>query len=243
MLKTFLMLCILPICIAYSCAIQADWRDKLKEAAQIVEEQKSDKPNQKEVAQGLKQALENGSDKAVTTLGKTDGFYKDPSVKILMPPELLKVDQTLRKIGQNKLADEFIQTMNRAAELAVKTTLNIFVDAIKKMTIIDALTILAGSDDAATRYFERTEGSRLHGTIKPIVTDATKTVGVTKVYKKIRNRLRFVAPSLTNNLPELDEYITQKTMDGLFLKIAEEEGRIRKDPVARTTDLLRRVFG
>lgn len=196
-----------------------------------------------DIAAGLREALRVGSKKSIDGLGIVNGFYKDGAVKIPMPKKLESVEKALRTIGQQDLADKFVLTMNRAAEKSVKSTFNIFVDAITKMTLKDAVNIYKGRDDEATRYFRRTKGSEIQKTIYPIVKKATQETGVTSNYKKITKKIRLVLPSVANNMPNIDSYVTEKTMDGIFYKIAKEEALIRKNPAARTTDILKKVFG
>jgi Protein of unknown function (DUF4197) len=196
-----------------------------------------------EIARGLKDALAKGTERAIAELGKPDGFLRNLAVKIPMPPALEKIDKGLRRLGQEKVADEFIATMNHAAETAVADVGPIFGDALRQMTLDDAKQILHGPDDAATQYFRRTGGARIREKMRPIVQAATEKVGVTAAYKKLlRNNFVML---LTRDRPDLqlDDYITGKAADGLFLVIADEEKEIRRNPVARTTDLLKRVFG
>jgi len=195
------------------------------------------------IVAGLKQALNQGIDTSTKTLGKENGFLGDTTVKILMPKSLSKVESGLRKIGQDKVADNFISTMNRAAEQAVPKTTDILIAAVKDMTLTDAVNILKGEPDAATQYFKRTTTPHLRTAIKPLVQTATSSVGVTDSYKKMISKAGFLAKYVDKDSLDIDQYITDKAIDGLFLKIAVEEKRIREDPVARTTDILKNVFG
>lgn len=224
--------------------VNAGWRDFVDQVKEKIKSSNTDKGglSSGEVADGLKEALRVGTKKSIDILGKQDGFYRDGKVRIPMPDKLKKVEKLLRKTGQDKLADKFIKTMNRAAEQSVKSTFNIFVDAIKKMTLQDAVDIYKGRDDEATRYFRRTKGSEIQKTIQPIVKQATAQTGVTSNYKKISKQAGILHPSLKKSMPDIDEYVTEKTMDGIFYKIAKEEALIRKDPAARTTEILRKVF-
>lgn len=204
-----------------------------------------------QMVDGLKEALVKGVEKAVTSLGKQDGFLKDAGVKIPMPESLQKVEKSLRALKQDKIADEFVTTMNRAAEQAVPEAAAVIGDSIKQMSIADAKAILTGTNNAATEYFRRTSEAALQTRLLPIVKSATTKAGVTAAYK----RMTEVASSGLGNLgglgsrllgqevPDLDTYVTHKALDGLFVKIAEQEQRIRENPVARTTDLLQKVFG
>ena len=221
---------------------QAGWQDFVDEIKSKTKSIGKSELSSKEIAEGLKEALKVGSKKSIDILGKQDGFYKDKSVKIPMPDSLKKVDKILRDIGQKDLANKFVKTMNRAAEKSVQSTATIFVSAIKQMTLKDAVKIYKGKEDEATRYFRKTKSSEIHETIKPIVSKATKETGVTSYYKDISKKIRNLHPSLAKEMPDIDNYVTEKTMDGIFYKLAKEEALIRKDPVARTTDILKKVF-
>ncbi len=233
---------LLPLLSACAGSSQADWRDVLKDVESAVNKQRGGDDNNTKAA-GIREALRIGARKSIDKLGKKGGFLNDAGVKIPMPEKLHKVDKLLRKVGQKKLADKFVVTMNHAAEDAVKTTFPIFVDAIKQMTLEDAARIVTGRDDEATRYFRNKKGGQLHSTILPVVKKATESTGVTSNYKKIKKKTRRLSSSLADNMPDIDNYVTEKALDGLFKKIAEQELLIRKDPAARTTELLQQVFG
>jgi len=240
----FVLLAIMLLGGSILSSASAGWRDLYDDVKEKVKSSTTSKGglSSGDIAEGLKEALKVGSKKSIDILGKKDGFYKDKHVKIPMPDKLQKVDKLLRKVGQDKLADRFVETMNRAAEQSVKSTFNIFVSAIKQMTLKDAIDIYKGSDDEATRYFRRTKGDEIHKTIHPIVKKATQQTGVTSNYKKIASQVRKLHPSLAKSMPDIDEYVTGKTMDGIFYKLAREEALIRKDPAARTTEILKKVF-
>ncbi len=203
--------------------------------------------SQEEITGGLKEALSKGVERAVTMLGREDGFLKDVGVKIPMPESLQKVERTLRTLRQDKLADEFVTTMNRAAEQAVPEAAAVLGDSVKQMSIADAKTILTGTNNAATQYFRRTSETNLFARFHPIVQKATEEVGATRIYKQMMDQVSFGGglglSLLGKDTIDLDGYVTRKALDGLFVKIAEEETRIRENPVARTTDLLQKVFG
>ncbi len=196
-----------------------------------------------EIIDGLKQALTLGSQNAIKKLGRIDGFYRNPKVRIPMPESLEKVEDALRAVKQDKYADEFILTLNRAAEQAVPGTTAIFVDAIKSMSIEEAGNILRGPDDAATRYFRKKSGERLAEKILPIVQKSTSKVGVTARYKSMVDKLGIASGFIDPESLDIDQYVTNKSIDGLFRILANEEKQIRKDPAARTTELLKKVFG
>lgn len=207
--------------------------------------------SQEDITGGLKEALSKGVARAVTTLGREDGFLNDASVKIPMPENLRKVERTLRTLRQDKLADEFVTTMNRAAEKAVPEAAAVLGDSLKQMTIADAKSILTGTNNAATQYFRLTSETNLYTRFLPIVQKATKETGVTSAYKTMTAKASGGLGGLGGlggNLlgiqaPDLDDYVTRKTLDGLFVKIADQEKLIRENPIARTTDLLQKVFG
>ena len=192
---------------------------------------------------GLKQALEKGTQFAVDSLGKNGGFLDNSAVKIPMPDSLSWVEKSLRTLHQDELADEFIDTMNHAAEQAVPEAAAIFGSAIQNMSVEDAQGILAGPDDAATQYFRTNTEAALTEKMRPIVEVATARAGVTSAYKNMTARAGGMTSLLSGDATDLDSYVTGKTLDGLFLMIAEEEKKIRENPLARSTDLLKKVFG
>jgi hypothetical protein len=200
-----------------------------------------------EVARGLKQALTQGIERAVAMLGATDGFLQDASVKIPIPENLQKVERTLRTLRQQALADQFVTTLNRAAEQAVPQAVAVLSDAVTQMTLADAKEILTSTNQAATAYFRRTSETNLFQRFLPIVEGATERTGVTRAYKQMTDKASIggfsAASFLGADAADLDGYVTRKALDGLFLKIGQEEQRIRENPVARTTELLQKVFG
>lgn len=197
-----------------------------------------------EISGGLKEALTKGVRFAVNSLGRQDGFLKNARVKIPLPKNLQRVERGLRIAGQGRTVDEFVTSMNRAAEKAVPVAIDVFVDSIKQMTFDDARQILfSGRDDAATQFFKRTSEEALRGKFRPIVEDLTESVGVTQKYKTMIGKYGFAAQLLGKDATDIDGYVTQKALDGLFLLVADEERKIRKDPIGRTTSLLRKVFG
>ena len=208
--------------------------------------------SQDQMVQGLKEALGKGVQTAVANLGRNDGFLTNLNVKIPMPGKLKSVEQALRAVKQEKLANDFVNTMNHAAEQAVPEAANVFSDSIKQMTITDAKNILTGTNNAATEYFRRTTQTNLYAKFLPIVKAATDKVGVTAAYKNMMGKAA-ISSQFSGLLgstglvkPEdLDSaaYVTHKAMDGLFTMVAAEEKRIRENPVARTTEVLKRVFG
>jgi hypothetical protein len=196
-----------------------------------------------EIAGGLKEALAKGTEAAIATLSKPDGFLKNLDVKIPVPDSLSEVERGLRMVGQEKYADEFVATMNHAAESAVTECGSIFSDAIRQMTVADAKQILGGPDDAATQYFRKVGEARIKEKMLPLVKSATAKTGVTAAYKNFMGKVGPGLSFLHKQDVDIDDYVTQKASDGLFKMIAAQEKEIRKNPVARTTDLLKKVFG
>lgn len=194
-----------------------------------------------EVGRGLKEALNKGIKKGVATVSEPDGYFKDPIIKILMPKEAKSVASKLRGIGQGKLVDEAIESMNRAAEDAAKGALNIFVDAIKAMTIKDAMNILKGEDDAATQYLSKSTRTQLTVKFLPVIKVSLDKVGATKNWKSLMSAYNKI-PFVKKVNPNLEEYVTDKAIAGLFVQVAKEEKEIRDNPGARTTELLKKVF-
>jgi hypothetical protein len=205
-----------------------------------------------QVVGGLKQALGKGVSNAVASLGRSDGFLTNLEVKIPLPEKLQSVEKALRMAGQSQMADNFIASMNHAAEQAVPVAAGVFGDAIQQMSIADAKGILSGPDDAATQYFQKTTQTNLFAKFYPIVQKATDSVGVTAEYKAMMGKFASVntfsgflgkSNPVNLNTADIDTYVTDKAMDGLFKMVAQEEKNIRANPVARTTDLLKTVFG
>lgn len=194
-----------------------------------------------QIANGLKEALQNGVTNQVTTLGGVDGFYKNELVKILVPQELQKVDRALRDIGLSNLADKGLKVLNRAAEDAVGEAIPIFKNAILDMTITDAKNILMGNQDAATRYLENSSSNALRGKFTPIIQNSFQKVGADKVWADVINTYNQI-PFIQKVNPNLTEYTTNEAMKGVFKMVAVEEVKIRTNIKSRTSDLLRRVF-
>jgi hypothetical protein len=195
------------------------------------------------IAAGLKEALSVGAERAIDYLGRPGGFLNDPKVRIPLPDSLKPVADGLRAAGQGALVDEVEQTMNRAAEAAIPQTLEIVKRTVSNMTLDDARRILDGGDDAATRYLRQKAGPALAEAIRPIVSRTTDQVGATAAYKRLTGSAGGMVSSLFGSSLDLDDYVTEKTLDGLFTMLAEEEKKIRTDPVARSTELLKKVFG
>ena len=193
-----------------------------------------------EIVHGLKEALRVSIDSTTLHLGLLDGFYGDDMIRIMMPTEAQKVEKTLRSAGFGKTVDKAILSMNRAAEDATKYAGDIFLNSIRQMTIQDALGILRGGDIAATTYLKRTTTAQLTAAFKPIVSKSLTYVDATKYWKDVFTAYNRFSSNPVNT--DLTDYVTQKALDGLFYHIGLEEQKIRKDPVARVTDILKKVF-
>ena len=201
-----------------------------------------DKISNQDATSGLRAALEKGSQVAVASLGKPDGFFGNGAVKIPLPDSLKRYEKLMRRVGMGKYADELILTMNRAAEAAVPEAKVLLVDAVKKMTVQDAKGILTGGNTAGTEYFKRTTSEPLRGKFLPIVAQATKKVKLADKYNEYAAKgaqFGLVKKQDAN----LDSYVTQKALDGLFFMVAEEEKKIRENPVKAGIDILKKVFG
>lgn len=194
-----------------------------------------------DIAAGLREALDNGITKQVSKLTATDGFYRNAAVKILLPAELQKVDKTLRDVGLGSLADEGLKVLNRAAEDAVKEATPIFVTAVKNITFADARTILLGNDTSATTYLQNSTSTALYSKFNPVVTNSLQKVGADKVWTNIINKYNAIPLTKKVN-PDLNDYVTQEALKGVFKMVAVEEKDIRNNLAARTSALLKRVF-
>ena len=194
-----------------------------------------------DISNGLKEALNNGISKQVSKLTAIDGFFGNESVKILMPDELQKVDETLRKLGMNKLADDGIKMLNRAAEDAVKEATPVFVNAVKNMSLNDARGILMGNENAATTYLETETNADLYTKFNPVVQNSLTKVGADKIWKSIISKYNKL-PLVEKVNPDLTDYVTNKALSGVFKMITIEEKNIRTDLNSRTSGLLKKVF-
>lgn len=202
-----------------------------------------------DAAGGVREALAQGVERAVRQLGKEDGFFRDQAVKILVPPKLRRLADVARQLGAGKKVDAFELSMNRAAEKAVPVAANILADSVRQMSLQDAIGLVRGGDTSATDFFRRTSEQKLYDAFRPIVEKQTASVGVTQKYKDMSKKAggNALAGALLGDQnggnTDLDDYVTRRTIDGLFHVIADQEKQIRQNPMARTTDLLRRVFG
>lgn len=197
-----------------------------------------------DINDGLKAALFQGVENAVNLLGRENGFLDNVRVKIPLPGALQKTEKTLRFLGQGEKVDEFIKSMNHAAEEAVPVAADIFLDSVKQMSFTDAKNILfSRQQDAATQFFRRTSENRLRKEFRPIIEDFTEKVGVTQNYKNMIGRYGFLGRVVGQDASDIDGYVTQKALDGLFLLMADEERKIRKDPIGQASSILQKVFG
>ena len=207
--------------------------------------------NERDASGGIKEALAQGVDRSIRQLGKPDGFFRDQAVKILVPEKLRRVADLARQLGAGKKVDAFELSMNRAAEKAVPAAADILGNAVREMTLQDAIGLVRGGDTSATDFFRRTSEDKLYAAFRPLVEKQTAAVGVTQKYKDFSKKAggNALAGALlgggqsSTSSTDLDDYVTREAIDGLFHVIAEQEKQIRRNPAARTSDLLRRVFG
>lgn len=195
-----------------------------------------------QIAQGLKEALKVGTENVVQIVSKLDGFYKSPDIKIFFPEKLKAAEKLLRTAGFGGLIEEFELSMNRAAERSASAAKDLFWDAITQMTIQDAEKILKGKDNEATLYFQEKTSARLQEIFSPIVITAMAEIGVTRLYQDLETKVNTIVPLGLFTDFDLNQYVTEKALEGVFLKLAEEERKIRRDPKARITELLQKVF-
>jgi len=196
-----------------------------------------------EAGQGIKEALGQGLVKAVLNLNTTDGFFGSQFYKVLLPPDAVKIENTLRDLGMGKMVDKAILSINRAAEDAVGYAKPIFVSAIKDMTLMDAINIVKGPKDAATNYFKGKTREALLAAFLPSIKSSLDKVDATKYYGDIVNTYNNFPTTFKKINPDLPSFVVEKATDALFDQIAKEEANIRENPVARTTEILRKVFG
>lgn len=194
------------------------------------------------ISSGLKEALQVGADNAVKLTGRQDGYFKNAAIKIPLPKKLRTLETGLRAVGYGGQIDEFVLGMNRAAEKAAPHAKRIFGEAILQMSIDDARQILRGSDTAATEYFRAKTSEQLTAAFRPVVQQAMNDVGVTRQYRDLIDRYQNI-PFASSPKLDIDSYVVAKSLDGLFYMLGEEEKKIRKNPAARVTDLLRQDFG
>lgn len=214
----------------------------LKKASGLLNKAKGGSLSNDDIVAGLKEALSIGAQNSATQLSSVDGFFANAAIKVLMPPEAQKVEKTLRSAGMGKLVDDAILSMNRAAEEASRSAAPIFVDAVKNMSFQDAMGILKGSDTAATGYLRGKTLPALTNAFRPVIESALEKTGATKHWKTVMDAYNKI-PLVSKVNPDLSGYVTDKALSGLFFQVAAEEQKIRKDPAARVTDTLKKVFG
>lgn len=239
MKKTSYLLALMLICSANFTFAQIP---NLKKEINKVVPAKPNSLTEDEVGRALKEALNRGIEKGVSQLSKPDGYFKDTQIKLLMPAEAKDVEDKLRKMGQGQKVDEAIESMNRAAEDAANGAKDIFVAAIQNLTIKDAMNILHGPDNAATTYLSKNTRAQLFEKFKPVIKTSLDKVEATKYWEIVFTTYNAI-PMVKKVNPDLVEYATNKAIDGLFVQIAKEELAIRKNPAARVSDLLKKVFG
>jgi hypothetical protein len=197
---------------------------------------------QKDASAGLREALTRGASAAIDKLGVADGFLGNPEVKIPLPGRLQQAEKTLRMLGLGPRVDELVTTMNRAAEAAVPAAKPLFIDAVKQMSLADAKTILSGGDDAGTQYFRKVTGDKLGAKLLPIIKTSTDRLRVANKYNAIAGQASKFG-LVGDRDAKIEDYVTAKALDGLFLMMAQEERALRKDPMGQASALLQKVFG
>jgi hypothetical protein len=215
----------------------------LKKASGLLNQAKGGSLSNEEIISGLKEALSIGAQNSANKLSSVDGFFANAAIKVLMPPEAQKVESTLRSVGMGDLVDKAILSMNRAAEEASKSAAPIFVDAVKSMTVNDALGILKGADTAATGYLRGKTLPALTNAFRPVIENALQKTDATKYWKSVFEAYNKLPTTFKKVNPDLSAYVTERSLSGLFYQVAQEEQKIRKDPAARVTETLKKVFG
>ena len=234
---------ILPLLLLSSVVSFAQSGGLLKKANSLLNKAKGGSSlSNDDIVAGLKEALSLGAQNGATKLSAVDGFFANAAIKVLMPPEAQKVEKTLRSAGMGKLVDDAILSMNRAAEEASKSAAPIFVDAVKTMSFQDALGILKGSDTAATSYLKGKTTPALTSAFRPVIEGALEKTGATRHWKTVMDAYNKI-PLVSKVNPDLSGYVTDKALSGMFFQVAQEEQKIRKDPAARVTETLKKVFG
>lgn len=234
---------LLPLLLLVSVVSQSEAQGLLKKASGLLNKAKGGSLSTEEVVSGLKEALSVGANNSASKLSAVDGFFGNAAIKVLMPPEAQKVERALRTAGMGKLVDDAILSMNRAAEDAAKSAAPIFLDAIKGMSFQDAMGILRGSDTAATGYLRGKTVSALTEAFRPVIEGALEKTNATKHWKTVFETYNKLPTTFNKVNPDLAGYVTDRGLNGLFHQVAEEEMKIRKDPAARVTETLKKVFG
>lgn len=244
-MKLIIALLIAGVTVATSASAQLPGLgDLLKSAGSLP---KSSAPgsavDDKTAGAGIKEALAKGTEEAVNKLSTPNGYFSNQAVKILMPPSIQKIADVARTVGFQKQVDDFILSMNRAAEAAAPLAARFFADAIREMTFDDVRGLLTGGDTAATEFFKRKTHDKLYAAFKPVVSEKVQSAGATQAYNNLKDRASSVPFIGGGQSLDLDDYVTNKSLDGLFLMVAEQEKNIRNNPLARGSDLLKAVFG
>lgn len=255
MLKRFASLLVIAFIATGTLSAQVDWNKAQKDAGKAASNAKKEaekklnqytgknqKPTNAEVIKGLKEALTVGTNNGSSLASKIDGFNGNPKIKIPFPEDAIKVKNTLESLGMKPQVDQFVTTLNRAAEEAAKEAAPVFVNAIKGMSIADGFTILKGADNAATTYLKDKTTAELTTKFKPIVKRAIEKVQVTKYWNPLITKYNMI-PGVEKKNPDLDDYVTKRALAGLFTLLADEELKIRKNPGARASEILKKVFG
>jgi hypothetical protein len=241
-MKTILLSIVLTVLLIGNAQSQNVLNDIKNQVNNAVQGGGGSQLSNQDVVNGLKEALTIGTNNSTTATSKMDGFNKNPKIRLPFPQEAVKMKNTLEGLGMKPQVDKFVVSLNRAAEEAAKEAAPIFINAIKAMTIQDGFTILKGSENAATQYLNDKTTADLTAKFRPVVKAAIQKAEVAKYWKPLMTRYNKV-PGVQRVNPDLEAYVTQKAIEGLFLMIAEEEMKIRKDPASRVTDLLKKVFG
>ena len=238
-------LCAFLIVTCIAVQAQAQFKDLVNGAEKAVSGQggKGGGLSQGEISDGLREALQVGAKNATGKVSAANGFFGDALIKVLMPPDAKKVENTLRQMGMGDQVDQLILSMNRAAEDASAKALDIFVNAIKSMSIQDALSILNGGNDAATQYLKSKTNAELTKAFKPVIQQSLDKVNATKYWATVFNTYNGLPTTFKKVNPDLPGYVTERALNGVFVYLAQEEAKIRKDPAAQVTDLLKKVFG
>ncbi len=238
MKKAIIVLIIMFVQIFSAHVCQAGLLDGFKK---LFSRSKHEKFDERTIIAALKEAISIGTDNAVKSVSELDGYLANQAIMIVIPEDFKMVANGLRKIGYNKPVDDFILSMNRAAEKAAPKAKAIFINAIKEMTVGDAKNILNGNETAATDYFKSKTSDELYDAFKPIISSSVNEVGATRYYKTMADKFALLPFMKTEKL-NLDNYVTNNALEGLFYMIGEEEKKIRTDPKARATELLKKVF-
>jgi len=238
MKRALLLIC--TVAITFSVSAQGGFLNKAKEKLAKASGGSTSSLSTEEIVAGLREALTVGATNSSGKLSAADGFFKDAAVKILMPEEVQKVEKKMRMLGMGKIVDNTILSMNRAAEDASKSAANIFITAIRNMSISDALGILRGQDTAATSYLRGATNAQLTAAFRPVIEASLQKVEATKYWKDFFTAYNKVSSEPVNT--DLTSYVTERAMKGIFHYVAEEEKKIRKDPAARVNDILKKVF-